>query len=292
MVMFVFCLTIDFVFTNRDIADYYNQTLQHYQQWWQLDKALAVHYGVWLPNTHSFREALKNTNIEMAKLAGIVEGSRVLDAGCGVGGSSFFLAEAYGCQVTGVTLSEKQLAYAQEQNLLLGWQHVVDFKLEDYTRTSLPSADLDLIWAIESLTSAPDKKKFALEAYRLLKPGGVLVVADYYQVEGKPDPDQWLEKWRRTWSLAPFIPESSFVEDMACAGLVLEESLDFTKEITPTARRMYYASLAATLPSLIYDALFKASRFSRTHYKSGIFQYKALKKGLWEYKMMKFRKPL
>ena len=279
------------MFTNRDIADYYNQTMQHYQRWWKLDSALAVHYGLWHPHTRSFEEALKNTNFELAKLAGITGSCRVLDAGCGVGGSAFFLAETYECRVSGITLSEKQLDYAVQQNIKFGLGKRVDFKLEDYTQTSFPDETFDVIWAIESLTSAPDKQKFAAEAFRILKPGGVLVLADYFSITGKPDPKAWLEKWRLSWSLAPIITADDFKQQMDFSGLKLEKKLDVTKQITPTARRMYLASLAGTVPSIIYNTLFNASRFSRGHYKSGIYQYKALKSGLWNYNLMKFVKP-
>jgi len=280
------------LFTNRDIADYYNQTQEHYQQWWKLKKAMAVHYGLWDKNTKTFVEALQNTNRALYEFSGIGTNCRVLDAGCGVGGSSVFLANVCNARATGITLSERQLAYANKRIVELGLENRVDFKLEDYTQTSFPDETFHMIWAIESLTSAPDKQKFAREAYRVLKPGGILVVADYFKVEDSHsrDPNQYLEKWRRTWSLAPILTQQDFVVAIESGGFALEGMEDITRGVFPTSKRMYYAALGGALPTMIYNSFHNTSRFAKIHYKSGIYQYKALKRGLWQYRFLRFRK--
>ena len=121
------------MFTNRDIADYYNQTLNHYQDWWGLNKNFAVHYGIWDTNTNNFNEALLNTNRILMEIADIREGERILDAGCGVGGSAFYLAKHRNVQVCGITLSEKQHSYAVKKCNELGVETHVNFKIEDYS---------------------------------------------------------------------------------------------------------------------------------------------------------------
>ncbi|MDP2723326.1 MAG: methyltransferase domain-containing protein [Bacteroidales bacterium] len=278
------------LFTNRDIADYYNQTQPHYQLWWKLEKALAVHYGIWYPETSNFVEALQNTNKAMLQLAGDFKSPRILDAGCGVGGSSFFLAKMIDARVTGITLSEKQLTFALEQMANSPLHKLVDFKLEDYAQTSFPDQTFDVVWAIESITSAQDKAKFANEANRILKPGGVLVMADYFRIPEKTDKYNWLEKWRQTWSLAPIITLGEFKIILENEGLKFDKAQDFTREITPTSRRMFYASLAAAIPSVLYNTFHDTSKFAKTHYKSGFYQYRALKKGLWRYQLLRFVK--
>ena len=66
-------------------------------------------------------------------------------------------------------------------------------------------------------------------------------------------------------------------------GLTIQ-AFNYTKQIHKSAKRMYYASLIGALFSITYNLFHpKVSRFAKTHYKSGYFQYKALKAGLWKY---------
>lgn len=279
-------------FSKRDIADYYNHTLIHYKRWWKLDKYLSVHYGIWDNSTENFAQALVNTNKLMMEIAKVKEDCRVLDAGCGVGGSGVFLATNKKVKVSGVTLSEKQFEFAVDNANKLNLNNLLDFKLEDYTNTSYPDNNFDLIWCIESITSEPQKTLFAKEAYRLLKLGGKLIIADYFNTsEDKQDPKNYLDKWRKTWNMAPIESLKEYVPKFSNNGFSLEENHNYTKGISPTARRMYYSYLFGAIPAIVYNLLFKnVSRFAKTNYKSGYYQYKALTKGLWEYRILLFEK--
>jgi len=277
-------------FSNREIADYYDQTLIHYKKWWKLDESLAVHYGFWNSKTKSFTEALQNTNYYLAETTNIKPGDRILDAGCGVGGSAFFLARQYHAKVTGVTLSEKQLNFSRKKLEDLKLKEYVYFRQEDYGHTTFQDNTFDVIWAIESITSSPDKPQFAKEAYRLLKPDGKLIIADYFSTKIKRDKFNWLEKWQQCWSMASFLDLDNYVKIFDENGFRLSKSENVTKNIFPSAKRMYRSYLMGALPSILYNSVHNTSRFAKTHYKSGKYQYKALNASLWEYQVLLFER--
>ncbi len=268
----------------NDVAAYYDQTQNHYTRWWQLDKNLALHYGLWHTDTADFATALQNTNRYMAALAEVQPGMHVLDAGCGVGGAAIFLAQHYQVQVTGITLSQRQLeaagCYIKQHSV----QDSVIVERQDYCQTSFPDNSFDLIWACESSSSASDKQAMVREWYRLLRPGGKVVLTDFFKAsEETADPSGLLDKWCRLWAMSPLLTVGTLGWYFEQAGFNIIKTEDLTDKIRKTARRMYLSCLAGALPSITYNLLFGARRYARHHYLSGIYQYHALQKGLWQY---------
>lgn len=273
----------------KNISDYYDQTLNHYQNWWRLDRNLSVHYGIWDNNTRNFQDSLQNTNRYLANIAEIKQGEKILDAGCGVGGSAFFLHDNFNNHVEGITLSEKQYEYAKSIKIKRKI-HNINFSIQDYCNTNFNSESFDVIWAIESITSAPDKQKFAREANRLLKKGGRLIIADYFKVADIEDINNLLEKWRNLWSMAPFMNTTQYIKIFEKSGLINKSTIDVTVMIEPTARRMYYSYLFGGPLARLYNLVNSPSPWAKKHYLSGLYQYKSLKKGLWTYQILRFDK--
>lgn len=275
------------MFDTQDIADYYNQTLNHYTRWWKLDQSLSVHYGLWDTHIKSFQEALENTNITMAKVGNIQPNAHVLDAGSGVGGAAFFLAKNFNCKVTGITLGDKQLAYSRAHVQNSSLKHLVHFDKQDFTQTNFETGSFDVIWGCESLCYAHKKEAFITEAFRLLKPGGTLIMADYFLTEeGEKDAESYIRKWGDTWAITSFNTPDNFIQALAHNGFKIAQDIDYTAHIYPSAKRMYYAGLLGAIPSILYNLTHRTSRFAKTHYLSGIYQYKALKKNLWTYRIV------
>ena len=103
----------------------------------------------------------------------------ILDVGCGIGGSSLYLADKFAAEVTGITLSNVQAARAKERAINAGLEDKADFQVAN--ALSMPFADdsFDLVWSLESGEHMPDKAKFIAECYRVLKPGGKLLLATW-----------------------------------------------------------------------------------------------------------------
>ena len=105
---------------HQNIIDYYKATENAYKDSWDLDNSLAIHYGYWDDQVRSFPQSLQRMNQVMQETALITSADRVLDAGCGVGGSSLYLAREVGCTVTGISLSENQVKKARNFSKEMG----------------------------------------------------------------------------------------------------------------------------------------------------------------------------
>ena len=83
----------------------------------------------------------------------------------------------------------------------------------------------------------------------------------------------------------------AFSGKLTIHGFKAVKTYDYTEKIQKSAKRMYYSSLLGFLPSEVYNLLHpNVSRFAKTHYKCGYYQYKALRQNLWRYKIITARK--
>eukprot|EP00884_Botryococcus_braunii_P011258 jgi/Botrbrau1/20132/Bobra.0173s0034.1 len=134
-----------------------------------------------------FKLAKRDFVYQMLKYSGVTDPAKVLDVGCGFGGTSRMLARLFPeAQVEGVTLSPEQVKRGTELAAEAGIPNV-SFKVEDALAMGYPDNTFDLVWACESGEHMPDKKKYVEEMTRVLKPGGTLVLATWCQREETPD---------------------------------------------------------------------------------------------------------
>ncbi len=273
------------MFSKTDIARYYDLSEVHYRIFWNLGKSRSLHYGYWEEHTKSFHEALQNTNYILSKYACISKNDHVLDAGCGIGGSSTWLAKETGCSAIGISLSANQVAQANAYATAEGLSEQLSFEVQDFTATSFPDETFDVIWGVESICHAPDKKEFLKEAYRLLKKGGRLIMADFIKKEGLQGKDaKMIQQWAHGWAIDDYTTEEDFNKYLQEVGFVTKRFDDVTKFILPSAKRLYYAYFLGWIPAKLY-ALFnpKASKQGRNNVDTAYLQYKTVKKDLWKY---------
>src|SRR5262249_9800587 len=95
------------------IRTYYDETWGDYRWLWLSPRNYAIHFGYWDTGTRTHAESLLNMNRALAERIGLRPGQRVLDAGCGVGGSAAWLARTQGAEVVGITLVASQVARAR-----------------------------------------------------------------------------------------------------------------------------------------------------------------------------------
>lgn len=277
------------MFTNKDIARYYDLSEGHYRRFWDLDKSHSLHYGYWDSSTKNFREALLNINKVLAESAGIKEGEKVLDAGCGVGGSSIWLARERKCIVTGISLNEKQIYKARLLAKESGTASNVFFEQKDYTDTSYPADSFDIVWAIESVCYADDKGKFLKEAARVLKKGGRLIIADFFKRKSLHGKDAAIvQRWANGWAVNDFATIEEFCRQLKEEGFGEIEIMDATDGIMPSAKKLYRAYFIGIIPAKLYQLVKRnVTGLGRNNVDIAYLQYKTLKQGLWKYQIVK-----
>lgn len=109
---------------------------------------------------------------------GLTPNSRVLEIGCGLGGPARFIAERYGCRVTGLDLTSRQLSIAQELTRGLEVEPHVQFVRGDARKLPFANRAFTHIYSNEAFVHVTDKPQSIREAFRVLEPRGVFCVQD------------------------------------------------------------------------------------------------------------------
>ncbi len=276
------------MYSNKDVELYYDLSQTHYKRVWDLQRSRSLHYGYWDNTTKKFHEALLNINKILSAIADIKKEHKVLDAGCGIGGSSLWLAKNIGCNVTGISLSAKQVETANKLALAENLPALAVFEQQDFTATNYEAESFDVIWAIESVCHANDKSKFINEAYRLLKKGGRLILADFFKQENLSQKDAALIKqWANGWAIDDFATIKNFTEQLNNARFHLTNIEDATTKIIPSAKRLYRAYFPGIVGGFLYK-LFnpKPTVYGKKNIDTAYLQYKALKQHLWTYNIV------
>jgi tocopherol O-methyltransferase len=197
----------------QQIQQFYDASSGLWEQVW----GEHMHHGYYGPDGNlkkERRQAQIDLIEELLSWAGLpdVQDSResysILDVGCGIGGSTLYLTEKFGSlggnnlrsddgvdrnfsrspgqnkqdtrvKATGITLSPVQANRATERAQTAGLEGDVNFLVADALNMPFPDDSFDLVWSLESGEHMPDKIKFLQECYRVLKPGGTLILATW-----------------------------------------------------------------------------------------------------------------
>jgi cyclopropane fatty-acyl-phospholipid synthase-like methyltransferase len=270
---------------DTDIVEYYNQTHLGYKLFWGLNKTFSMHYGLHDEQHRSHVAAVVNLIRVLAAAARITADDEVLDVGCGFGGSSIWLAKTIGCRVTGIDINPREIAFARQQARRSGVEDRVRFIEMDYREMDrLDAGAFSVVWQVETLIYA-DRRKFASDAGRRLRPGGRIAIADYFSRPGAYEPGQQeiLDRWVTGWAGIDLISGDEFVGHLADAGFEHIELQDKSQSVMPSSRRMStVCSLTAPLGRTL-EVIGLRSRLQTENSVGAVLQYDALRRGLWVY---------
>ena len=146
-----------------------------------------------------------NSNRILTEGCDLRPGQLVLDAGCGVGGLSFYLAHTFGVNVIGITICQRHVdmatQFAKERSL----NHQVEFRLIDFMNLDFKNESFDFVFNQESFCYALSKKDYLKGVYRVLRPGGRWQAVDGFRsdtplTEGQ---EEYHRAIQRGWKIEP-----------------------------------------------------------------------------------------
>lgn len=171
-------------------------------------------------------------------------GETVVDLGSGAGLDVFFAADRVGPagRAIGVDMTPEMIAKAQANAARLGMTNV-EFRLGEIEQLPLPDASADVVTSNCVINLLPDKRPAFIEAFRILRPGGRLVVSDI--VSDRPLP-RWM-KTAQMWAscLGGAIPEQEYLAAIREAGFTDVEVLSRTAY---AGRLLFSATIRALKP--------------------------------------------
>ncbi|KAL8836145.1 MAG: hypothetical protein Q9170_003038 [Blastenia crenularia] len=179
------------------IKYHYDNASDYYYSLW----GEHVHHGYFLePDDTKERAQIRLVELLLDR-SKLEKGSSVLDVGCGLGGTSRYLAKHRACDVTGITISGKQVDMAERLTTDIvgankdrdaadgsikfdaGSVSFMEFDAEKLGEFVSASGIWECVWISEAMSHLPDKQLFFNNAIKLLRPNGRLVVADWFKAE-------------------------------------------------------------------------------------------------------------
>jgi tocopherol O-methyltransferase len=215
-----------------------DEVRKHYDRLSFLYKLLwgeHLHHGYWEDN-ESVERAQVRLMERLAEKAKVPHGAQVLDIGCGLGGSAFWLADQYDCTATGLTISPVQAKMARKKAKRRGQSNQLQFLVSDANFWQPKPESADVIWIIESSEHFRNKRDFFQRCASALKPGGVLAVCAW--LRGEQATSDRVQKLVATIARAMFTASldtlAQYTTWMREANLKVETAEDITRNITPT----------------------------------------------------------
>lgn len=172
--------TINCFEQNKQIEKFYDLYHKLYLDIWGNYDNLALHMGYYDTSIKSHEESLLRLNEIIFDMAKIRQNDLVLDAGCGVGGSSIWLAKLKGCKVIGISLAKKEIKLARKFAKQNKVDNIIRFEAMNMIKTNFSDNFFNVIIAIESTCYIINKLFFLKEASRILKQGERLIISDYF----------------------------------------------------------------------------------------------------------------
>ena len=174
---------------------------------------------------------------QLAEALAPATGAHVLDVGCGIGGPARFLAANYGCQVTGIDLSQPFIDVATMLSARTGWQDQTTFQTGNALHMPFPDATFDAVWSQHVAMNIGDRAGLYAEMRRVLRPGGRLALHDVLQGDGGPV--IYPVPWADNPAISHLLTADAMRDALGAAGFTITGWDDVTGAISDRALRTH-----------------------------------------------------
>lgn len=203
-------------------------------------KSLAMHLGFYEHGNEDSEAAKINLNRVLAKRLGIsrMQNPVLVDAGCGVGGTSIYLARHFPhARIKCLNSSARQLQLAERFAAQAGVLEGLEFIQCDFSSSGLRTESADAVFAVESLCHAGDKQRFFAEMWRLLKPGGKFAAFDYIETDLSHSEENlpYYRRFCEGWAVERYLLKP--LEHLKSAGFTDVLAEDLTQKVYPGVLR-------------------------------------------------------
>jgi ubiquinone/menaquinone biosynthesis C-methylase UbiE len=185
----------------------------------------------------AFHTRGRESTLEIVELANIKATDRILDVGCGLGGTARHLADKYKCSVVGVDLTEEYIAVGKKLTELVGLNDQVELRQASALDIPYDAESFDIVWTEHVQMNIADKNRFYSEIERVLKPGGSLLFHDIFR--GVGDSPFYPAPWAEDESISALATEVEARAAIEKTGLVInhwivkiQESIEFFKRVS------------------------------------------------------------
>ncbi|KAI8964018.1 S-adenosyl-L-methionine-dependent methyltransferase [Daldinia sp. FL1419] len=287
------------------IKTHYEIASDYYHSLW----GQHIHHGLFKSANETKEQAQVNLINFLLEISALPAGAKVLDVGCGIGGTSRFLAREQGCTVTGITISGRQVEIARqitatetgdpapapaggfakypseagkEGGKVRFLELDAEKMLEHFRAGSGEPETFDCVWISEALSHLPNKELFFSSSFALVKSGGLLVIADWFKAPDlTPEQESADIKPIEDGMLLPRLyTASEYVALATQAGFrARKEPVDISKDVAKTWDISWSLVSSPSLWAFAISqgrdglAFLQAFRAMRRGYANGTFRY-------------------
>ncbi|PIN08725.1 SAM-dependent methyltransferase [Handroanthus impetiginosus] len=229
----------------RGIAEFYDKSSGVWEDIW----GDHMHHGFYEPESDASLSDHRAAQIRMIeeslRFASLSDDSlkkpkSIVDVGCGIGGSSRYLARKYGANCQGITLSPVQAQRARELATVQGLADKVSFQVADALNQPFPDGQFDLVWSMESGEHMPDKTKFVNELARVAAPGGTIIIVTWChrdlspsEESLRPEEKALLNKICNAYYLPAWCSTADYVKLLQSLSLEDIKAADWSQYVAP-----------------------------------------------------------